>query len=225
MIRKKSKGWTFIFSLLPGAGEMYMGFMKQGVSIMGLFFATIAVAATLNIGPLTIVLPIIWCYSFFNVHNMYSLSDEEFYALEDDYIFYLDRILPINQWSKQQNKIVAGILIIAGICIFWNECVDYLIGSWIYVWFSESIANSISQFLHTLPRLTLIQTDAENHPHLPVLTRLQIPVKNAVPLPSFCAVPVCIPVHAQISGMLHWHYHTGRCLNMTSTFFLTYWYY
>lgn len=66
MIRKKSKGWTFIFSLLPGAGEMYMGFMKQGVSIMGLFFATIAVAATLNIGPLTIVLPIIWCYSFFN---------------------------------------------------------------------------------------------------------------------------------------------------------------
>lgn len=66
-----------------------MGFMKQGVSIMGLFFATIAVAATLNIGPLTIVLPIIWCYSFFNVHNMYSLSDEEFYALEDDYIFHL----------------------------------------------------------------------------------------------------------------------------------------
>lgn len=25
MIRKKSKGWTFICSLLPGAGEMYMG--------------------------------------------------------------------------------------------------------------------------------------------------------------------------------------------------------
>ena len=45
--------------------------------------------------------------------------------------------------------------IIAGICIFWNECVDYLIGSWIYVWFSESIANSISQFLHTLPRLVI----------------------------------------------------------------------
>ena len=49
MIRKKSKGWTFILSLQPVAREMYMGFMKQGVSIMGLFFATIAVAATLNI--------------------------------------------------------------------------------------------------------------------------------------------------------------------------------
>ena len=85
MIRKKSKGWTFIFSLLPGAGEMYMGFMKQGVSIMGLFFATIAVAATLNIGPLTIVLPIIWCYSFFNVHN-----------IGNTFIFYFKIIFEIN---------------------------------------------------------------------------------------------------------------------------------
>jgi hypothetical protein len=25
---------TFIFSLIPGAGEMYMGFKKQGISIM-----------------------------------------------------------------------------------------------------------------------------------------------------------------------------------------------
>lgn len=138
-----------------GSGRDVYGIYETGSQYHGIVFATIAVAATLNIGPLTIVLPIIWCYSFFNVHNMYSLSDEEFYALEDDYIFYLDRILPINQWSKQQNKIVAGILIIAGICIFWNECVDYLIGSWIYVWFSESIANSISQFLHTLPRLVI----------------------------------------------------------------------
>ena len=138
-----------------GSGRDVYGIYETGSQYHGIVFSTIAVAATLNIGPLTIVLPIIWCYSFFNVHNMYSLSDEEFYALEDDYIFYLDRILPINQWSKQQNKIVAGILIIAGICIFWNECVDYLIGSWIYVWFSESIANSISQFLHTLPRLVI----------------------------------------------------------------------
>ena len=42
MIRKKSKGWTFICSLLPGAGEMYMGFMKQGAVLMTLFFGCCA---------------------------------------------------------------------------------------------------------------------------------------------------------------------------------------
>ena len=37
MRHKKNRFWTFLFSLFPGAGEMYMGFMKQGVSLMTLF--------------------------------------------------------------------------------------------------------------------------------------------------------------------------------------------
>ena len=44
MRRKKSKFLTFIFSLLPGAGEMYMGFMKMGVSLMAEFFGIIFLA-------------------------------------------------------------------------------------------------------------------------------------------------------------------------------------
>ena len=32
MTRKKNGFLTLCFSLVPGAGEMYMGFMKQGVS-------------------------------------------------------------------------------------------------------------------------------------------------------------------------------------------------
>ena len=35
-MQKQKRGfWLFIFSLIPGAGEMYMGFKKQGISIMG----------------------------------------------------------------------------------------------------------------------------------------------------------------------------------------------
>ncbi len=30
MINKKSKFLTFVFSMLPGAGHMYMGFMNMG---------------------------------------------------------------------------------------------------------------------------------------------------------------------------------------------------
>ena len=36
--KKKNKFFTFIFSLLPGAAEMYMGFMKNGLSMMVMFF-------------------------------------------------------------------------------------------------------------------------------------------------------------------------------------------
>ena len=36
MIRKKSGFIAFICSMVPGAGEMYLGFMKEGLSLMSL---------------------------------------------------------------------------------------------------------------------------------------------------------------------------------------------
>ena len=69
MTRKKGGFFTFICSLLPGAGEMYMGFFKQGISIMSLFFIMIVVSSWLELGPLMFVLPVLWFYSFFHVQN------------------------------------------------------------------------------------------------------------------------------------------------------------
>ena len=37
MARQKNKILMFLFSLIPGAGQMYMGFMKQGLSLMTIF--------------------------------------------------------------------------------------------------------------------------------------------------------------------------------------------
>ena len=83
-MQKQKRGFLlFISSLIPGAGEMYMGFFKQGISIMTLFWAIIAIAGGLNISSLVIFLPVLWFYSFFHVHNLKELPEEEFYAIED----------------------------------------------------------------------------------------------------------------------------------------------
>ena len=42
----------FLFSLIPGAGQMYMGFMKQGLSLMTIFATLCAVGIWLDIKPL-----------------------------------------------------------------------------------------------------------------------------------------------------------------------------
>ncbi|MEY8391513.1 hypothetical protein D3Z36_07360 [Lachnospiraceae bacterium] len=126
MTKKKSGFLTFCFSLVPGAGEMYMGFMKQGVSIMAFFWLLIFLAAFFNMGPVLFILPILWCYSFFNVHNLRGMSDEEFYALEDDYLFHLDRVLPNDRWNKKKNNIFAWVLIVIGIVILWGNVTDYM---------------------------------------------------------------------------------------------------
>ena len=90
MTKKKSSFWTFIFSLLPGAAEMYMGFMKMGVSLMGLFFGLFIVGGFFGQSIFVLADIVVWFYAFFHAHNLRAMDDEEFYALEDDYLFHLD---------------------------------------------------------------------------------------------------------------------------------------
>lgn len=68
MTKQKHGFLLFLASLIPGAGEMYMGFRKQGVSIMLLFWGVLAFGSITGIGWLIFFLPILWLYSFFNVH-------------------------------------------------------------------------------------------------------------------------------------------------------------
>jgi hypothetical protein len=125
MIRKKSSFLTFIFSLLPGAGQMYMGFMKRGVSLMSIFFLLIFLSSWLNLGPLMFAMPIIWFFAFFDTHNLRAMPDDEFYAMEDDYIL-------IPEFAKEKARVMqskyrnifAAILIIIGFTVLWNNLYD-----------------------------------------------------------------------------------------------------
>lgn len=122
MTRKKNGFWRFIFSLLPGAGEMYMGFMKMGVSLMGLFFVIIAVASYMDIGPIVFIALIAWFYSFFHVHNLAGLPDEEFYAVEDEYLFFAqDGMEKGKELVGAYRKIIAVILIVVGAVMTWKS--------------------------------------------------------------------------------------------------------
>ena len=86
-MKSKSRFLTYVFSLVPGAGQMYLGFMKQGITIMSLFFFSIFLADFFRISLLFAALPVVWCYSFFDTINKASLTQEEFERLEDKSIF------------------------------------------------------------------------------------------------------------------------------------------
>ena len=73
---EKSRFFTFIFSFLPGAGEMYLGMMKKGTAIMTAFFAVIFMTLILYMEELSVILPVIWCYSFFDTIHMKKYSPE-----------------------------------------------------------------------------------------------------------------------------------------------------
>lgn len=123
MIQRKSKFLTFCFSMLPGAGHMYLGLMKQGVSLLTAFCALLFFASWLGLSPLLFFLPVLWCYSFFDAINKNSMNDEDFYALEDDYLFHFKEISElVSRTGKGNTKLgIALICLILGIYLLYNN--------------------------------------------------------------------------------------------------------
>lgn len=151
MTKQKRGFWLFLFSLIPGAGEMYMGFRKQGISIMLLFWSIIAISAGTGFGWILMFLPILWFYSFFNVHNLKSLSEEEFYSLEDAYVLHLDQLIgDADILISKHRSIVAGLLIFFGVSILWNNFTDF-----VYWFLPDPLAEMIQHISYRLPQLII----------------------------------------------------------------------
>ncbi len=112
MIKGKSKFLTFVFSMLPGAGHMYMGFMKIGVSFMSVFFFLIFLSSWLNIGSLLYVAPLIWFYSFFDCLNKASLDEDKLLHLEDKYLFSLDKLVKLDKDIFEKRRLATGVLLL-----------------------------------------------------------------------------------------------------------------
>lgn len=122
--KKKNRFLTFCFSVMPGAGEMYMGFMRMGVSLMLLFIACIAIPVWMNWGALGVISMVVWFYSFFHTNHLASLSDEEFAEVSDEYLFGLDALSNGRDFVAKHQKWVATALIFAGSCLLWNTFTD-----------------------------------------------------------------------------------------------------
>lgn len=178
MTNKKNRLITFFVSLIPGAGEMYLGFYKTGVSIMSLFWGTIALFGTL-LPPIFYLLPVLWFYSFFHTHNLNSMSDEEFYTLEDDYLFHIHP-QDIRSFTRKNQKCLALVLILMGISIIWNHLsagfrhLSNLLGlssvllSFLHYWV-QAIPQLVAAFLVILIGIKLIQDKKDTLETLPRL--------------------------------------------------------
>lgn len=124
--KKKNRFLTFCFSMLPGAAEMYMGFMKTGVSLMSLFMLVIMVAIWMNQGVINVVGVVIWFYGFFHANHLAGLADEDFAQVKDEYLFGMDSIPGVESIVKKYHKWIAAILIFLGASLLWNSAADVM---------------------------------------------------------------------------------------------------
>ncbi|WP_425446454.1 hypothetical protein [Dethiothermospora halolimnae] len=69
--RRYSSFWTTILSFIPGAGQMYLGFMNRGLQVMLAFFGIIALSSmTYFFGFITPLAAIVWFYGVFDCYNL-----------------------------------------------------------------------------------------------------------------------------------------------------------
>jgi len=121
--QKKGKFFTFLFSFMPGAAEMYMGFMKQGVSLMALFMTTLVIPLSLRSGELfALTAVIVWFYGFFHARNLAAVPEEKFMELTDDFIwegFLAGRSIQIS--NPTLRKWAAAVFIVFGAVLLWEN--------------------------------------------------------------------------------------------------------
>ena len=127
MQRKKSRFLVFILSFIPGAGEMYMGFMQMGLSLMLGFMILTAIVGLTNLGALAIFPFALYAYSFFHANNLTTLDDRSFHMIRDEFLFGFGNI-GHRQWRLEgrNRTIAAAILIILGIMMLWQVCFNIL---------------------------------------------------------------------------------------------------
>ena len=87
---EEKKILTFLGALWPGGGYMYLGMMKKGALLMALFTALAGLTMTIGWKFLAFLLPVIWCYCFFDTFHVAKLP-EELRAIEDQDCF--DRVV------------------------------------------------------------------------------------------------------------------------------------
>ena len=78
---------TLLFAFIPGAGQMYQGYMKRGLSLILMCCAIGAVAVLFS--PVALFLLVVFMYSFFDTLNLraqIALGK----APEDDYLVHFD---------------------------------------------------------------------------------------------------------------------------------------
>ncbi len=158
MRRKKNRFLLFCCSFIPGAGELYLGFMNMGLSLLMSFGILTVIVGFMGIGILAFMPAVLWVYSFFHANNLGSLTDEQFYSMEDTYLFGFsntDMESIRKSLSGRYRKVLAIILIILGVSMLWNVAIDCICLTVGYDFYYNYILPYTGVVERTMPQLII----------------------------------------------------------------------
>lgn len=117
----------FLTSCAPGCGQMYQGYMNRGLSMMLLFYGTIAAMALLQFEALLFLLFPIWLYAYFDSYNLRARSDSGA-PMEDTFLFGLGETDSgkVQQLLRKRHSLIGWLLVAVGIYMLYDRVVSHV---------------------------------------------------------------------------------------------------
>ena len=133
---KKNGILTLLFAFIPGAGQMYQGYMKRGLSLM-LMAAAISMAAML-IPPIAFALLVVFMYSFFDTFNLRAQISMGT-APEDDYLVHINwKDQRMQEFMMDSHKLLGWGLIVLGALVAYQNILMNTLGDIVWRWGKSS---------------------------------------------------------------------------------------
>ena len=131
---KKNGILTFLFAFVPGAGQMYQGYMKRGLSLITLFFLCI-MAGMLLLEQLVLTALIVWMYSFFDTYDLirHMAAGEP----KEDSLLVLGNYEEIKKMVPQHNRLIGWGLVGFGVWALYET----FISTWLYTLLCNLMGN------------------------------------------------------------------------------------
>ena len=123
---------TLLFAFIPGAGQMYQGYMKRGLSLVLMCCAIVVVAMLFS--PIAFFLMVVFMYSFFDTLNLraqIALGK----APEDDYLIHFDpNDKRLARMLLNSHKLAGWVLIVFGALIAYENIIMNILGDVMWRW-------------------------------------------------------------------------------------------
>lgn len=116
--------FLFCCACVPGAGQMYLGYMKRGLCLISLF--CLDVMACMMLPFLGVFMPVIWMYSFFDSFNLRRQLRTGNFPM-DDYLFHLEQDQTLARLLHARHRLVGWVLVAIGVYTLYENCFSYML--------------------------------------------------------------------------------------------------
>ena len=147
---------TFLFAFCPGAGQMYQGYMKRGLSLITMFCLFIMAGALTGLDPLIVGCLIVWMYSFFDTFNLRAQIGAGT-APADDYLVHINwQDKRMEQFMMDSHKLLGWGLIALGALVAYQNIIMRVLGDVMWRWGQNSpFFRAVYLMLEQLPQIVV----------------------------------------------------------------------